>query len=229
MMKILTWNLGYWLYGSCHVEAWHYLCDEIKPDIAFLQEVKPPSWIPQKTLIFEKTKQGWGTAIFAPSLKLQKKDVLLHPGRVAAASIALDKVRPLFIASIHAPIINDRVFPHLSKIFAELESYLAQNSVIVGGDLNTARIAEKRWPNHGHGPFFEQIDRGDRWIDCFRKFHKEEIQTFFGRKGLYPYQDDHIFASCDLKSRIMSANVIDNEITHNVSDHIPLVVEINML
>ncbi|MGA2093345.1 MAG: endonuclease/exonuclease/phosphatase family protein [Sedimentisphaerales bacterium] len=226
-MKIATWNLGYWQYKSFHDEAWNYLCNEIKPDIAFLQEVKPPSWIPHHALLFEKTKQGWGTALFAPSLALQKKDFSLSPGRVAAASIVLDKNLPLFIASIHAPT-TPRVFPRLAKIFAELELHLARGSVIVGGDLNTARLAEKVWPGNGHGPFFEQIDKGDRWVDCCRMFHPTEIQTFFRANCIHPFQDDHIFASCDLKNRVKAANIIDNELTRRVSDHIPLVVEIDV-
>lgn len=227
-MKILTWNLGYWQHSSLHDEAWNYLCNDIKPDIAFLQEVKPPSWIPHNALLFEEYKRGWGTALVAPSLTLQKKDFSLNPGRVAAASIVLDKNLPLFVASIHAPIINNRVFPYLAKIFAEVESHLACNSVIVGGDLNSARLAEKVWPGNGHGPFFEQIDRGDRWVDCCRKFHPTEIQTFFRANCVNPFQDDHIFTSCDLENRVRAANVINNEFTRRVSDHIPLVVEIDL-
>lgn len=227
-MKILTWNLGYWQHSSLHDEAWNYLCNDIKPDIAFLQEVKPPSCIPHHALLFEKVTRGWGTAIFAPSLTLSKKDFSLYPGRVAAASIVLNKNLSLFVASIHAPIINNRVFPHLAKIFVELESYHACNSVVVGGDLNSARLAEKVWPGNGHGPFFEQIDRGHRWVDCCRKFHPIEIQTFFRANCFNPFQDDHIFVSCDLGNRVKVANVINNELTRRVSDHIPLVVEMDL-
>ena len=227
-MKILTWNLGYWQHSSHHDQAWVYLCNDIKPDLAFLQEVKPPSWVPRRTLLFQEIVRGWGTVIYAPSLALLKKDFSLHPGRVATASIALSDGLSLFVASIHAPIINGRVFPHLANIFAELESYHDSNSVIVGGDLNSARLAEKVWPGNGHGPFFEQIDRGDHWIDCCRKFHSTEIQTFFRANCSNPFQDDHIFTSCDLENRVRAANVINNELTRRVSDHIPLVVEIDL-
>ena len=70
MVKILTWNLGYWQHSSHHDEAWDYLCNDIKPDLAFLQEVKPPPWVPHRTLLFEEIARGWGTAIFAPTLTL---------------------------------------------------------------------------------------------------------------------------------------------------------------
>lgn len=228
MMKILTWNLGYWQHSSHHDEAWDYLCNNIKPDLAFLQEVKPPSWIPRHTLLLQEIVRGWGTVIYAPSLTLSKRDFSLHPGRVVTASVALNTGLSLFVASIHAPIINGRVFPHLANIFAELESCHDSNSIIVGGDLNSARLAEKVWPGNGHGPFFERIDRGDCWMDCCRKFHPIEIQTFFRDTCFNPFQDDHIFASCDLENRVKAANVINNELTRKVSDHIPLVVEIDL-
>lgn len=227
-MKILTWNLGYWQHSSLHDEAWNYLCNDINPDIAFLQEVRPPSWIPHQGLLFKEYTRGWGTALFAPSLTLQEKDFSLHPGRVVAASIILGKGLPLFVASIHAPIINDRVFPHLNEIFAELESHLTSISGVVGGDLNSARLAEKVWPGYGHGPFFEHIDRGDLWVDCYRKSHPTEVQTFFRANSSNPFQDDHIFSSCDLGDRVRAADVINNELTRRVSDHIPLVIEIDL-
>ncbi|MBM4309172.1 MAG: hypothetical protein FJ115_14290 [Deltaproteobacteria bacterium] len=227
-MKIVTWNLGYWLHSFSHHEAWAYLCNEIKPDLAFLQEVKPPAWVPRHTLIFEEINRGWGTAIYAPSLILSKKLFSLYPGRVAAASIVFNKSLSIFVASIHAPIIKNRVFPHLDNIFKELESCHASNSVIVGGDLNSARLAEKVWPGHGHGPFFRRIDQGDSWVDCCRKFNAEEIQTFFWNKSKHPFQDDHIFVSRDLSDSIRSCTVLNNDLTRSLSDHIPLIAELEL-
>lgn len=212
-MKVLTWNLGYWQHSSLHAEAWDYLCNDIKPDLAFLQEVKPPSWVPNHAVLFEEIRSGWGTAIFAPALSLSKEGFSLYPGRVAAASIILKKNLSLFVASIHAPIIKNRVFPHLANIFAELESYHAYRSAVIGGDSNSARLAEKVWPGYGHGFFFERIDKGDCWVDCCRQFHPTEIQTFFRDNCLHPFQDDHIFVSCDLENCIRAANVINNELT----------------
>lgn len=228
VMKILTWNLGYWLHSLQHSVAWNYLYNDIKPDLAFLQEVKPPAWVSRHTLIFEEIKGGWGTAIYSPSLKLSKKPFSLYPGRVAAGYILLSENLSIFVASIHAPIIKNRVFPHLANIFSELESNLISNSVIVGGDLNSARLAERVWPGHGHGPFFERIDKGDTWVDCCRRVNPQELQTYFRKKSAHPFQDDHIFISRDLSDCIKSCNVLDNELTRSVSDHIPLIAELDL-
>ncbi len=64
-------------------------------------------------------------------------------------------------ASLHAPILGNRVFPHLAHLFGDIEQAFAGRTAIVGGDLNTARLAEQAWPNYGHGPFFDRIDRGE--------------------------------------------------------------------
>lgn len=227
-MKVVTWNLGYWQHAWKHTEAWDYLCNTIKPDIALLQEVKPPSGLNCKNIIFEEVYKGWGTAIYSPSFPLLKDHISIHPGRVALASIPLNGITSLFIVSIHAPIIKNRVFPHLDNIFSEIESRIQLCSALIGGDLNSARLAEQVWPGNGHGPFFERIDSGDIWIDCCRKFNPVEIQTFFRKTSVHPFQDDHIFVSRNLSYSIRSCNVINNDITRSVSDHIPLIAEIDL-
>lgn len=220
--------MGYWQHSSYHDEAWDYLCNHLKPDLALLQEVKPPSWVASNTLFLQEITKGWGTAIYSPMLPLSHRAFSLYPGRVAAASTMLSKGDSLFIASIHAPIIDGRVFPHLANIFTELESNHDSSTAVVGGDLNSARLAEKVWPGYGHGPFFERIDRGDCWVDCCRQFHLTEIQTFFRNTCSHPFQDDHIFVRCDLRNRIKGCNVVNNELTRRVSDHIPLVAELDL-
>jgi len=93
--------------------------------------------------------------------------------------------------------------------------------------LNTARTAELRWPRHGHGPFFERLENSI-FFECMRKFHKTEQQTYFGRKNmLYPYQDDHLFISHNLSSKLKTCDVVKNDTTLCVSDHIPILAEID--
>ena len=227
-MKILTWNLAYWQFSSHHPGAWDFLCNEIKPDFALLQEVKPPPWVDRDALIFEEITRGWGTAIYCPHLVLSKETIPLFPGRIAAGSLNWGADMTLFVASIHAPIIKGRVFPHLVNIFSELEMRLDSQTMIVGGDLNSARLAEKVWPGNGHGPFFERIDKGDRWIDCCRQFNAEEIQTFFRKGSLNPFQDDHVFVSPDLAPHLRSCAVINNDVTRKLSDHVPVVAELDI-
>jgi len=130
-------------------------------------------------------------------------------------------------ASIHAPIINGRVFPYLGRIFDDIERTVSGKTFIVGGDLNTARLAEKVWPRHGHVPFFERI-ANSIFFDCHQNLHGKEEQTFFRDNSIYPFQDDHLFVSHDLADRVKSCYALNNEAVRSLSDHIPLVTEIDV-
>ncbi len=226
IVKLATWNLGFWQFRKTHAEAWAYLREEICPDIALLQEVKIPDPRADENIVFCPVHRDWGTAIYARGLSLHELAIPRYPGRVAAATARIH-ARELALASVHAPIINGRVFPHLSLIFDELESALKAHSTIVGGDLNSARLCEQVWPGYGHGPFFERIQQGP-FVDCHWKFHGKEIQTYFRKNSPHAWQDDHIFASPEIAERFTSCAVLDNDTTRRLSDHIPIVAEIDM-
>lgn len=227
-MKIITWNLGYWQFRKHHKEAWSYLRNELQPDIALLQEVHPPSLEDGEQIVFEEIFHGWGTAVYSKSIPLERVSMKEYTERVAAARVAMPGNEVLHIASVHAPIIKGHVFPHLDSIFNDIEDKFSGSTFVIGGDLNSARLAEEVWPGNGHGPFFHRIDQG-RFFDCCRKFHQEEIQTFFRKGQIHPFQDDHLFASDNLAEKVTSCEAINNKITRKVSDHIPLIVEIDLL
>jgi exonuclease III len=227
-VKIVTWNLGYWQFSRYHDEAWAYLRNQIQPDIALLQEVCVPKLADDELVIFNSIRKPWGTAVYAKGAKLQYLPTQEHPTRVAAALVNMKAGGNEFcVASIHAPIINGRVFPHLSTIFDEVELLVAGRTGVVGGDLNSARLAELVWPGHGHGPFFERLERGP-FLDCLRRFHPEEIQTFFRADSLHPFQDDHLLVTPDLSAQLVSCDVLLNETTRRVSDHVPLVATFDL-
>jgi len=226
-MKVVTWNLGYWQHKSHHDEAWAYLRDEIKPDLALLQEVDPPQLKEREHLLFRVIRQNWGTALYTKNMSLEELQVKGYPNRVVAGLMESLSGRRIAAVSVHAPIIGNRVFPYLDKIFDEIEGLIGNHSFVVGGDLNTARLAEKIWPGHGHGPFFERMAKSV-FFDCVMKFHDVEQQTFF-RKGVkHPWQDDHLFVSRDLANQVKSCYVLKNDVTLEVSDHIPVVAEITV-
>lgn len=228
MLKIITWNLGFWQHKFNHEKAWTYLKDQIKPDLALLQEVSPIELRDNEYMLFKKVHQNWGTALYTRNIPLEELTLATkYPDRVAAALLRISAEREVAAVSIHAPIINGCVFPYLSEIFAEIEKTISGKTFIVGGDLNTARLAEKVWPRHGHGPFFEKLSRSV-FFDCHHKFHDNEEQTFFREGSKYPFQDDHLFVSRDLSGFVKSCYVLNNEVIRSFSDHIPVVAEINI-
>ncbi len=224
-IRVATWNLGYWQFRRHHERAWEYLRQEIKPDIAFLQECHPINVSADEQIFFKEIYRGWGTAIYVRSFPAEEIEFFQYPGRVVGAVAYLPKIPRLYLASIHAPILNHRVFPHLDDIFSEIEGRYAGLPSIIGGDLNSARLAEEAWPGYGHGPFFKRIDQS--WfVDCRRHFFEAEIQTIFRPRQKFPFQDDHIFVSQDLADRVSDYQVLHNGVTRTVSDHIPVVIDI---
>lgn len=225
-MRVVTWNLGFWQHKASHNEAWAYLKNKIKPDLALLQEVSPVELRKNEHFSFKQIHGGWGTALFSQNMPITELPFQRYPERVVAAKIKLTE-QEIIAISIHAPIINQRVFPYLDKIFDEIEVLVGDHSFIVGGDLNTARLAEKVWPGHGHGQFFERISKG-KFFDCIQKFFVEEPQTVFRPNQKFPFQDDHIFVSHDLIGKVESCEILDNNITRALSDHVPVAIELNL-
>ena len=223
-MRIVTWNLG----RRKPAEAWAYLREELKPDIALLQEVRPPLMEADEALVLEEVVDSWGTAVYSRGIPLTRMPLTSeYPSRVAAAEALMCAGQVVRIASIHAPIIGNRVFPHLACIFEEIESAFEEHTAIIGGDLNSARLAEKVWPGHGHGRFFERFDDGP-WVDAHYRLHREERQTFFRPGQVHPFQDDHIFFSADLEGVLRACTVVDNGVTRKLSDHIPVMAELDL-
>ena len=77
LLKVITWNLGYWQHRPVHEDAWNYIREEIKPDLALLQEVKLPLLNEEEHLLFKPVHGGWGTAIYTrdiPLVELASKD-----------------------------------------------------------------------------------------------------------------------------------------------------------
>ena len=155
-----------------------------------------------------------------------------QPGRVVGVTTTLPDSTTFHLVGIHAAIIKNYTCPPLERVFCELDLALAGTRGIIGGDLNTARIAESQWPNCGHREFWKRIDRG-RFVDCYRRHHCAERQTYF-RSGAQPHhlkiQDDHLFVTSLLGTgeRIRACEVVDNPEVRKLSDHIPVIAELDL-
>ena len=113
--------------------------------MALLQELKPPE-LQGESLLFEKVYRDWGTGILTRNMPLKEKKVEsadAFPGRVAAGEVKVSPGYDVSVVSVHAPTIEGRVFPYLTEIFDEIERTVGKQMFIVGGDLNSARLAGK--------------------------------------------------------------------------------------
>jgi endonuclease/exonuclease/phosphatase family metal-dependent hydrolase len=229
-MKIVTWNMGFWQFNGRHEEAWDYLTDVIKPDVALLQEAHPPTSREGEHLVYRRIggRRDWGSAVYTNNLPPPREVVLEgRRGWVAAVEVTLPDGEDAVVVSVHAQIIGGHVFPNLSDIFDELMALLEGRRFIVGGDLNSCRLIDKVYRITSHNEFFDRIEAG-RFFNCHRKFHAGEQQTFWGSGIRNPYQDDHLFVSADLAGRVVSCEVLDNTKLRELSDHSPVAAELQI-
>lgn len=228
-LRIATWNMGYWQYRSFHNEAWNYLKDEIKPDIALLQESNPPLSFENNYFLYTAIggTRNWGSAIYTRDLPVREVPIDDYKGWVVACDVLLPSNLEIVVVSIHAQIVKGYVFPNLSNIFAALSPVLQNRQFIVGGDFNSCRLIDKVQGTKYHTEFFESIE-SNGFFNCHRKFYDDEQQTFWGKKTKYPYQDDHLFVSEGLADQIISYDVLDYESIKTLSDHTPVLMEISI-
>ena len=96
---------------------------------------------------------------------------------------------------------------------------------IVGGDWNISRDLWRIYHPRSHDADFFARAADDGWVDCYRRLHKHEGQTWF-RVGNLPYQFDHVF--CDgTTAALMKSCEIDPHPASclRLSDHAPLKVD----
>ena len=251
-MRIVSWNLARNTTSRSnpsHERAWHFLA-ALDPDIALIQEAWPPVWASDRwTIVNAKTKY-WGSAILAkPELALEPMD-LERPtrwdkdGYLASGSIKLPDSRRLVLGSVHAPLMKSLTVEYLAGLDAtaiKLPSYstafyydvpyaLFQERVrdlfIVGGDWN---VSPELWDAHHRNSyereFFERA-AADGWVDCYRRFHDVEGQTWF-RKNNRPYQMEHVFCDPKTADQIRSCEIEPFPAASlAVSDHAAVVLEL---
>jgi len=222
-MRIVTWNMA----RRSQEAGWTYLVNEIKPDIALLQEVRPPTSFMGANLLYERIgdSRNWGSAIYVRGFPIHDVKIEKYRGWVVACEILLPNNSSLVAISIHAQIINNYVFPNLKNIFSDISPFLQERRFIVGGDLNSCRLIDKVYGTKYHNEFFDSIESGG-FFNCHRMFHAEEQQTVWSWNTKYPYQDDHLFVSESLKEQLLSCDVLDNEHIRKLSDHSPVIAEV---
>lgn len=72
-MRVATWNMGYWGHSATHDAAWRWLLDDLRPDIALLQECVVPDWVKSRcNVLFERALQKWGTAVVTRGLPMTR-------------------------------------------------------------------------------------------------------------------------------------------------------------
>lgn len=238
--------MDYWKHRKKWGEAWAFLLDVLRPDIALLQEAMLPDDVKHDSLWTSARERGtslkelmWGSAILSrigtpvTHLVISPEDIAKR-GAVQVVSCTIAGIGETTIVNIHSRLDDDKravqkVIPNLRKTFEVVLPTLG-NRFIVGGDLNTARSLDKVYgPRYGHGDFWRELDGG--MLREALPGGNEERQSYWGTdKGPTAgiLQDDHVFFDAETFKLVRKARVWDSARVRELSDHGPIVVDLDV-
>jgi hypothetical protein len=252
-MRVISWNMGMASESrgkpGLHEQAWHYLLG-LGPDLAFVQEALPPSWVRTEGTLIQGPSKRWGSALFSPRYPLERLPLpngsnLRAFGTYLAFAVAqLPDGTDAFVASVHARAAtvtqaqlgdlrpdearrpSARVPRVNDAIFAGLLRLVGER-FIVTGDWNTARKQGSEYKDKLGGEFFARA-RDQGWYDCVgEKYGKEEVRTWFGAGQIR--QDDHVFCDQVLGQQAGKPWVAREAATElGLSQHAPLILDFDI-
>lgn len=265
-MRIVSWNMD-WHRRSPEqrAAAWRYLRDDVRADIALVQEAVPP---PALHPVFLEGGIGgprkWGSGVvvfrggFAPIASVQGvwrgrplgEPVRIdqsHPGTVAAARI---ESLGLTVVSAYGMGVGGYSSTTMLRILADLEPLLDDprygDRVVIAGDWNIGTWwsgGDKKYRDRdasilgvleafGFRDCVDQClpaDRG-RLPECRCTYGDECRHVWTQRNSQHlhvAYQTDYFYATRDVSALLRDAWVWDQEAALALSDHAPLVADLN--
>jgi exonuclease III len=229
-MRIVSWNIKR-KAGPPRQEAWRFITDELNADIALVQEsIHPPDWVTAKAAWTRiDASRPWGSGVFARSGRVTPLALeQTYPGWVQVAEVGLSDHAGLLAVSLHAPIINTYSITSLHRILSDLTLLFEKGgrAIVLGGDFNASRQFDMRTPYATHRILFDRV-AAFGLADCVRKFHPDFVQTYRHTQGDAPWEIDHLFVSDFLAAHVTSCAVIDDERVRALSDHNPIVADLD--
>jgi endonuclease/exonuclease/phosphatase family metal-dependent hydrolase len=212
--------------------AWRKLAELApEPDVALLQEdTRPPD---EMVGTFGGVEDGRvGSLIWSPRLELLEPHRLQDVGDrgyVALARVAAGDPG-IALISFHARTTGPGAVANIEALFDRLGDVFSRGSFVLGGDFNSCRLAEETWPGCRHREFFERVEEDYGMHNCYWREYGEERRTYWQdcEDAGTPFQDDHIFVSADLGGAMRSCEVLDYEPFRGISDHAPVVTELDL-
>jgi exonuclease III len=223
-LKIVTWNM------RRRRVAWNYLLQTLRPDIALVQEaVLPAEPIDGPSLIVRYIggTRKWGSGIWSKDFALREREFRNgYPGCVVVAEVMCPDQRPLTVISLYGLMENRYSITTLHRMLSDLTPLLDKKKkrLILGGDFNASVQCDELRSGHSHRIFFDRLkDFG--LVDCMA--NSGYVQTWRCPTSRVPWQLDYIFASIPIAKNI-AGRVIDDPQLYNLSDHNPVVMDIDI-
>lgn len=246
-LKIATWNMGHWAHKKNSQRAWDFLINEISPDIALVQESSPQDIIDNNNFVWQEIggRRQWGSGVLTKNLPIKEfcfKNS--YPGALVGAKVKPKSGLIFTVFSLYGLLEK---LPHsnegwatttLHHMLSDLTPILFErakkkdNIVIVGGDFNASIQCDEQRKNksfyrNAHKIFFNRLEDFGL-VNCFSKFYSMPVQTLRHAKSKLPWQNDYIFISKNIVKSLKSCEVINSENVWPLSDHNPVIVEIEI-
>lgn len=235
-MRIATWNTNSRKPKGDESSARRHLMDTVGVDVALFQEAGP--FDPGDCLIGELIDgRSFGSAVeVTRSLHASRVEFdQTHPG----ASIVVDVVvpeweKPLTVISIygvlertlHTEFSITTLHRQLSDLTQFLD-YRAERPVVLGGDLNVSLAWDaKQRGGDTHRLLLERIEAFG--LTSVLPYRDGGPQTYRHNTGDTPWQLDYLFVSDALVDRVSGPRVVDDEVVRSLSDHNPIVIDLEI-
>jgi endonuclease/exonuclease/phosphatase family metal-dependent hydrolase len=139
----------------------------------------------------------------------------MRDGEVVRLFNVHGEVKKTYYVTDTLNVILDDLLPMMSR----------HECLLLGGDLNVSILYGERTRNPRHKAFLERLTVACAFVNCTTRYFTVEPQTIRkrGKRQIAPYQDDYLFASQSLASRLAGVEVIDDAEVQKVSDHNPVV------
>jgi endonuclease/exonuclease/phosphatase family metal-dependent hydrolase len=235
-MRVVSWNMGCGprqsQYRKRHGEAWQYLLEELRPDVALVQEALLTSLDQASaghsvTVCDHAPEVAAATAVLVRGLATKlAPSVAISPHTYTATAALRTPAGDLTVLSVHV-YPGDAQHDDLNCLAVLLGTTFAEHPVLVGGDFNAARRFDEVYGGVRHKTFFAAMQAAGLH-EIHWGMHGREVQTYWGPQCKEAYQDDHFFISRSWASRARACRVIDNALVRRLSDHGPLELDLDI-
>ena len=232
-MRYVSWNMGCspqmaTRYRKVHADAWGYLIETLRPDVALVQEalLASEAVVGRRGRLFWSQTRGTdsATAIYVRE-GLEAKAIQLTSAGSYVAAIELETVSgSQLVVSVHVGPPNYRT--HLTSLADDLSRAVVGKHFVVGGDLNAARHLDVVQKGRWFTKYFDNLaSRG--FHDCHWSCHGKEVQSFWGPQAKNPYQCDHLFVDGITAGRVVACDVLELPTNPAFSDHSPILLKLD--
>ena len=221
--------------------SWDYLLNELKPDIALLQEASPIKNDDNNILrhVTEtEVKKNLNNLVYSRSNPIKKMNMATDGGiGLNVSRVDNDNYGHIYAISIYGNldfggILVVKLLDVLRHYVQTLRSMYSAKHIVLAGDFNMDRRMDdnptktkfsKKGERRYNG-FFDSI-KSLGFRDCVEKYYPDFTRTHRHNRSKFPWQIDHMFVTEGLFEKLSSLLVLEDSEVVKRSDHNPIIAD----